>query len=116
MIRLRFYSLTLSLPFLIFASGIVVAFADLNRLSDALILVGAALALVFSITVACPRCGKSPYAWGKVGSIYLGGKSIPDHICSRCGYDLVHGGDPTPIKAPATASEVCEKADGSKPL
>ncbi|MBJ7535803.1 hypothetical protein JDN40_16980 [Rhodomicrobium vannielii ATCC 17100] len=77
---------------------------------------GFTLGLVFQFTVFCPRCGKSPYAWGKVRSVYLGGKPIPDRICSNCGYDLVHGGDPNPIKAPATASEVSEKADGSKPL
>jgi predicted RNA-binding Zn-ribbon protein involved in translation (DUF1610 family) len=92
MIRVRFYSLVLSLPILVVVVSLVMAFAfdaDL-RLSLSVLAVGIGVQLVFALIFACPRCGKSPYAIGpSIGPFALAGKPIPDTKCSKCGFDFL---------------------------
>jgi ribosomal protein L37E len=92
MVRIRAYSLVLSLPFLVALTVIVWNFvAESGSGTIGWCVFGAAvlLQLFLSLTVACPRCGKSPYTigphWGPLG---FAGKPVPDAICSKCGYNL----------------------------
>ena len=51
---------------------------------------GVALQLIFALVLACPRCGKSPYAIGpSIGPFAFAGKPIPDTKCSRCGFEFL---------------------------
>ena len=98
MVRIRAYSLVLSLPLLIALSGLIWFWvADVGRdvVGLLIFLVGAALQLFLGLTIACPRCGKSPYVigphWGALG---FAGQPVPDVICSKCGHDFRSSNDP----------------------
>lgn len=100
MIHVRFYSLVLSAPLILFLSGIAVFFVEPLWLIGGLPvgwLMGIAgwfLQLAFWLLIACPKCRKSPYAYGKFGSLAgFFGKPIPDVICSSCSFDLRSGHD-----------------------
>ncbi len=92
MVRIRAYSLVLSLPLLLASTGIIwFMVADSGRGIIGWYIFGAAvlLQLFLGLTVACPRCGKSPYTIGPhCGPLGVAGKPVPDAICSKCGYDL----------------------------
>ena len=96
MVRVRMYSLTLSLPILLVAAGVIYNFvtepAPFFALTFGSVCCGAGLfmLIVFWLILACPRCGKSPYAIGpSVGPFALAGKPWPDAKCSRCGFDFL---------------------------
>lgn len=99
MIRIRLYSLVLSIPILLSIGGIGTFLYDPLLIPKfdvpiGLIILGYAVALqIFLVLiVACPRCGKSPYVIGPFkGPIALIGKPVPDRICSNCGFDLQKG-------------------------
>lgn len=92
MVRIRAYLFTLSLPFLLIIVGITWSIADGgNRTAIGTFVLGAgfALQLFLTVTIACPKCGKSPYTIGpNMGPLGIFGKPIPDVTCSRCGHDL----------------------------
>jgi predicted RNA-binding Zn-ribbon protein involved in translation (DUF1610 family) len=98
MIRVRLYRVTLSLPIIIVLGSISYTFLgfgpdeigfDVGTITFSF---GILLQCLFSLTFACPQCGKSPYAVGpSIGPFALAGKPIPDAQCSNCGYDLVAG-------------------------
>lgn len=88
----RAYLLFLSLPLVLALTGMVRFFVD-----DAgggvtgwsLFATAVLLQVLFALTVACPRCGKSPYTVGPTrGPFGIAGKPVPDATCSKCGYDL----------------------------
>lgn len=101
MIRIRFYRFTLSLPIIVILGSITFVFlgfgsADIGfNIATIAFASGFLLQLLFSLTFACPRCGKSPYAIGpSIGPFAFAGKPIPDAQCSKCGYDFVDGAEP----------------------
>jgi len=92
MVRIRAYSFVLSMPLLLAMIGVIWPIVtDSGHGMIGWFMFGAAVLLqVFlGLTVACPRCGKSPYTigpnWGPLG---IASKPVPDAICSKCGYDL----------------------------
>ncbi len=92
MVRVRAYSLVLSLPLLLTLAGIACSIVDEGGpgIIEWLIFAAAILLqLVFEMVIACPRCGKSPYtigpSWGPLG---IASKPVPDKLCSRCGFDF----------------------------
>ena len=95
MVRIRLYSLTLSLPLILVLAGVTYDFIyepgpffSFNFGSMAFA-AGILLQCVFALSLACPKCGKSPYAIGpSVGPFALAGKPWPDMKCSKCGFDL----------------------------
>jgi predicted RNA-binding Zn-ribbon protein involved in translation (DUF1610 family) len=95
MIKVRFYALALSLPFMVTITGIVLIFAGshgsaLKAAGEVAFVSGVAVHILFALMFVCPKCGKSPYAIGPTfGPFALGGKPIPDRRCSRCGFDFI---------------------------
>lgn len=92
MVRIRAYSLVLSLPLMLALIGItwfIVADSGREMIGWGVFGIAVLLQLFLGLTVACPRCGKSPYTigpnWGPLG---IASKPVPDAICSKCGYDL----------------------------
>jgi ribosomal protein L37E len=92
MVRIRAYSLVLALPLsLALISMVWFIVADSGRGMIGWLIFGAAvlLQLFLGLTIACPRCGKSPYAVGPhLGPFGVVSKPVPDTVCSTCGYDL----------------------------
>jgi hypothetical protein len=95
MIRIRFYRVTLSLPLMLAAVGVVISLVNDASLriglnpGTLLFAAGLVLQVLFALIFACPRCGKSPYAIGpSFGPFALAGKPIHDRQCSKCGFDL----------------------------
>lgn len=72
MIRVRFYKLTLSLPIILVAGSIACTFLGIGsaeigfNVGTISFVFGFLLQLLFSLTFACLRCGKSPYAIGRL--------------------------------------------------
>lgn len=99
MVRIRGYSVVLSLPIILVAAGIIVSVSvqSVGGVSSLLIggglfLFGVVLQLLFSTSIACPRCGKSPYSIGPFsGPFAFAGKPLPDRVCSNCGLNLAEG-------------------------
>jgi len=98
MVRIRAYSLVLSLPLLLAIVGMtwfIVADGAQGMVGWFTFAAAVLLQLVFGLVIACPRCGKSPYTvgpnWGPLG---IASKPVPVTICSKCGYDL-RAGDAT---------------------
>lgn len=94
MVRVRAFSWALSMP-IILAFGSIMWFWIATD-SRALFCFGVAVALqiFLSLVIACPRCGKSPYAIGpNWGPLAIGGKPMPDAVCSKCGHDFRKSGD-----------------------
>lgn len=96
MIRVRFYRIVLSLPFIIMMAGVAYApfgfgSTDIRfNLGMIAFAFGLLLQVIFALAIACPRCGKSPYAIGpSIGPFAFAGKPIPDTRCSRCGHDYL---------------------------
>ena len=91
MVRIRAYSLVMSLPFLLALAGgvLFISSSALAAYGHFVFLVAILLQGVLALVVACPRCGKSPYGvaphWGPFS---WGGKPLPDSICSKCGHDF----------------------------
>ena len=93
MVRIRAYSWALSMPIILALASIVWFWIATD--SRALLGFGIAVALqiFLSLVIACPQCGKSPYAIGAHwGPLAMGGKPVPDAICSKCGYDFRKSG------------------------
>jgi hypothetical protein len=60
---------------------------------------GIALQLIFRLAIACPKCGKSPYALGpSCGPFGWAYTPVPEAICSKCGFDLRVGDATTSIR------------------
>src|SRR6266481_7899152 len=98
MVRIRLYAFTLSLPLMLVVAGGAYDFIAAPSsffsftFGSMAFEAGILLQCVFALGLACPRCGKSPYAIGPTaGPFALAGKPIPDRKCSRCGYDLASG-------------------------
>ncbi len=100
MVRVRAYRFVLALPLLLAIAGVALFWAAGSLLGDKAFSVGwwifvaaVALQLVFSLCLACPKCGKSPYALGPHrGPFALAGKPLPDRVCSKCGHEFVSQG------------------------
>ncbi|WP_419809716.1 hypothetical protein [Sphingomonas sp.] len=82
----------MSLPLVLVLVGMVwffVADGDRVMIGWFVFAAGFALQVFLGLTIACPKCGKSPYTigpnWGPFG---FAGKPIPDVICSRCSHDF----------------------------
>lgn len=95
MVRIRAFRLALSLPMILAFSGVIVAMVGYPSVDKAflfggvLFFSGVSLQIFLALVVACPGCGKSPYAIGPFhGPFSLFGKPIPDQKCSNCGHDL----------------------------
>ena len=95
MVRIRAFRLALSLPMILAFAGVIVAmigFPSFDRaflFGGALFILGIVLQIFLALVVACPGCGKSPYAIGPfIGPFSVFGKPIPDQRCSNCGHDL----------------------------
>ena len=93
MVRVRLYGLVLSLPLILILGGVLGGFVSSNPAAykTCMILIGAGigLQLLFGLAIACPKCGKSPYAIGPtLGPFALAGKPWPDDKCSRCGHEF----------------------------
>jgi hypothetical protein len=93
MVRIRFYKFTLSLPLILILVGVSLSFFSKTSLSigfnagTIIFAAGFILQILFSLTFACPHCGKSPYAIGPfIGPFALAGKPVPDVRCSKCGH------------------------------
>jgi hypothetical protein len=100
MIRVRLYSLALSMPFFLVVVGVVFFLSAPSsqkigfNIGTIAFVSGFALQIVFALIFACPRCGKSPYAIGpSAGPFALVGKPIPDRQCTKCGHDFLATGD-----------------------
>lgn len=98
MVRLRFYTLTMLIPSILFFAGALsfaVPIALFHR-APSMISIGVALSgwlmlAVFSIVVRCPSCGKSPYnrmtrAFGMFPLTW--GGPWPERQCSKCGHSF----------------------------
>lgn len=90
----------MSLPIILVVGNIAYAFLGFGSAEIGFNVVttvfafGFLLQLLFSLTFACPRCGKSPYAIGpSFGPFAFAGKPIPDAQCGKCGYDFVAGAE-----------------------
>jgi hypothetical protein len=75
--------------------ALVIAFTDIPSGTSSMYFsmsffgLGFFLQIVFSLSFACPRCGKSPYAIGpNWGPFAFAGKPWPDDKCSKCGFDF----------------------------
>ena len=96
MVRVRAYTLTLCLPLIVILMGFIISvstdeIAGVSSfwIGNASFAFGIVLQALFAIAVACPRCSKSPYAFGPFkGPFSLGGKPVPDRVCSNCGFNL----------------------------
>lgn len=100
MVRIRLFSLVLGLPLIMVISSFISVFAGFEEpgpwfqwsFSSVMFLGGISLQVLFGLSLACPKCGKSPYvigpSWGPFGLV---GKPWPDAICSRCGFDMRNG-------------------------
>jgi hypothetical protein len=93
MVRVRLYGLVLSLPIVLVIGGAFLGFFTANpnvfEICMALVGTGVGLQLLFALAIACPKCGKSPYAIGpNVGPFSFAGKPWPDTECSKCGHDF----------------------------
>ena len=92
MVRIRAYSLVLSLPLMLALTGVVWSVLDDagGGMIGWSIFTGAVLLqILFALVIACSRCGKSPYTIGpNRGPFGIAGKPVPDATCSKCGYDL----------------------------
>lgn len=100
MIHIRFYSLVLSAPIILCLSGMAVfvfepAWSVVGLpIGWLTVLFGSLLQLIFLVVIACPKCRKSPYMYGRFGSLAgFAGKPLPDVICSSCGFNLRSGHD-----------------------
>lgn len=96
MIRVRLYSIFLSLPLVVSLIGLALFFASPLEIVDVhipfgvmLIIIAAIVQVTFLLTFACPICGKSPYIVGPFkGPLGLFGKPVPETTCSSCGFEL----------------------------
>jgi len=100
MVRIRLFSLVLGLPMILVLLGTISVFGGFEEpgpwfrwsFSSVTFLGGIALQVLFGLSLACPKCGKSPYVigpyWGPFGFV---GKPWPDAICSQCGFDMRNG-------------------------
>jgi len=96
MVRIRLYGLVLSLPVIVLLIGLTMSFF-IDSISWfgipvgwLLAMFGIALQMFFGLTIACPKCGKSPYALGPfVGPLSFAGKPWPDATCSNCGHNFL---------------------------
>ena len=94
MVRIRLYSLTMSLPMLLWFGGSAWFLLAESEPTMALFIVAAGVFLqaFLGLVVACPRCGKSPYVIGRHwGPFALISWPVPDQICSKCSYDFRQG-------------------------
>jgi hypothetical protein len=95
MVRIRTYSLVMSLPLLVVALGFLSGFllGDGHSII-ATYIVGAGIAFqaFLALVIACPKCGKSPYSIGpNWGPFSMAGKPFPETVCSKCGHDFKNG-------------------------
>lgn len=92
MVRIRAYSFVMCLPLMLALVGMIwcfVADVDGMMIGWSIFAAGFALQVLFGLTIACPKCSKSPYTIGQIwGPLGVAGKPIPDVICSRCGHDF----------------------------
>jgi hypothetical protein len=91
MVRIRLYGLVLSLPIILILSSFLLMFAVSSRtafnIGMPILIFGFGLQALFALTIACPKCGKSPYAIGpNAGPVSFAGKPWPDAECSKCGH------------------------------
>lgn len=101
MVRIRAFRLALSLPMILASAGVILAMVGLPSvdkafaIGGALFVFGVLLQVFLALVVACPKCGKSPYAIGpSFGPFSFFGKPIPDSRCGNCGCDLAGGDNP----------------------
>jgi hypothetical protein len=91
MVQIRAYSLVMSLPIIMVIVGFLsCCLLDVSRSIVGTYIVGAGIALqaFLALVIACPRCGKSPYAIGPFwGPFAITGKPFPDAVYSKCGHD-----------------------------
>ncbi len=93
MVRIRLYSLFVSIPLLMIIAGFSGVFFEpaasfFWNTGTILITVGVALHVIFVSNIACPKCGKSPWMF-KDSPVH--GLPWADAICSRCGFDMRNG-------------------------
>lgn len=100
LVRIRLFSLVLGLPMILVLLSAISVFGGFEEpgpffawnFSSVTFVAAIALQILFGLSLACPKCGKSPYvigpSWGSFGFV---GKPWPDAICSRCGFDMRNG-------------------------
>ncbi|HEY1708875.1 MAG TPA: hypothetical protein VGG10_11475, partial [Rhizomicrobium sp.] len=84
------------MPLILILLSFVLVFGGFVELDSLPVLVafgaGMTLQLLFGLSLACPRCGKSPYVIGpSFGPFGFVGMPWPEAICSRCGFDMRNG-------------------------
>lgn len=93
MVRIRAFSLVMSLPLLLAIAGVMWSVvADATDGLTGWFIIGFAILLqiVLGLAVACPRCGKSPYTIGpNWGPFEIVGKPFADRTCSRRGHQFI---------------------------
>jgi len=92
MVRIRAYKFVLGLPLALVLLGLgMCVFGQSNafEVGGAIFVAGIALQAFLGLSLACPTCGKSPYAIGPhLGPLSFVGKPWPEKICSKCGHQF----------------------------
>ena len=90
MVRIRAFRYVLGLPLALVLLGLGIALfgnSEAFETGGAVFISGFALQAFLSLSLACPNCGKSPYAIGPhLGPFSFVGKPWPEKTCSKCGH------------------------------
>jgi hypothetical protein len=90
MVRIRAFKYVLGLPLVLVVLGLGISLfgrPQAFELGGGSFLAGLALQAFLGLSLACPICGKSPYAIGPhLGPFSFVGKPWPERVCSKCGH------------------------------
>ena len=92
MLRIRAFKYVLGLPIALVLVGLGISLSghsDAFEWGGGIFLAGLALQAFLGLSLACPTCGKSPYAIGPhLGPFSFVGKPWPEKVCSKCGHQF----------------------------
>ncbi|MBT3069346.1 hypothetical protein KKP04_00480 [Rhodomicrobium sp. Az07] len=101
LIRVRFFSVVLALPAVLFFGAILMAYGSVIDFLTLFFLLwmAALIQVVFLFAFRCPRCGVSAYAMHAEHGVRAA-LPVPNRVCVNCGYDFIRG-DANATDAPA---------------
>jgi len=92
MVRIRAFKYVLGIPLAVVLLGFGISLfgnSEAFETGGVIFVGGFALQALLSLSLACPTCGKSPYAIGPhLGPLSFIGKPWPDKFCSKCGHQF----------------------------